>query len=863
MAPDCSIYVTVINSTTSETLGNGSCTLSLPPGTEKWVGFPAHILPQTTASFKLVELAWLTGTAGSFMYNIYSSHFLGDFRTQQADPYKENNSVSYTIYAPPEYRLTYRTRVGNGPWRSNEVTPMGYPLYVEYTFSRVPAYRYRIIQIVAKSDYPVRNTRKELILGDHILWDSKNPNSYADGDRGSFQPNVNSYTFNKPVSGTGILYVSVEPVDQEASGLEVRLFATWNGKRVFQSKDFVLRPSTVQAYLTDPSEQSHPFSWNGDADWGMEVVKPGPALVRLGPGVSKLELYFLGETIHPAFKIHIPVDFLRVVLPHSISTITASQPNPPQAFFAFETGQIFNHFGKIYDTMQGASVFTQTPIGGYFNLEHYLLGEPGGDIGSLIRGVNCVDQAAALQLACGLYNATATSWILQGSLAHPFGFINTTHLVGVGNNALLPNPPLINVNNPFFGFIVNPNLRLQYANVQANSPYRRRFKFHVFNALSNPWDQANDVIFDATCGPHLGTGTHVQYNANVIDGTRTQQPFALAQQGPGITGTINWPLFPLRRSRNPLAGTLTEPLIAVTNQAGVLGQIYTGWASLPTWFRAALGDSWNIQYESHSVGMVGSQAFWLISHSSGGHDHQLRITATVASVVSQDGQLDVEESANIVNDCVNDILMSTQRSDVWTTGALPGLDGVSLHYADHIEAGRIVFVAGLTVMDIAGMATTNALLPIAVKLIKQTKRRDPQLTSLLAIPALKRQAIRLGINTDNVTTLDGPEAQTGIGKVIGIYARFSVIFSVSCKIATASGDCEGTGVIFDRYVVEELENGEVCNVEFIFITREVGRHLVRVAVADLETMIGGTMDLEVDVVEGTKERVGEQEVSTK
>ncbi|KAG6827721.1 hypothetical protein H0H92_010658 [Tricholoma furcatifolium] len=302
-------------------------------------------------------------------------------------------------------------------------------------------------------------------------------------------------------------------------------------------------------------------------------------------------------------------------------------------------------------------------------------------------------------------------------------------------------------------------------------------------------------------------------------------------------------------SLGSFTGIPRQSVIAATKKSGVLTQVYIGWAGLPTWFRSLLGDSWDIQHKSLSVGAVECQAFWLLSDSSvGGLERQLRITVTVASVVSKDGQLDVEGSATIVKDRVADILTSTTRGDVWSTGTLPGLDDVTLHYADHIEAGRIVLAAGLAVMDIAGMSSTNALLPIALKLFGQTERRNPQLSSLLAIPALKRRAIRLGIDTDSIATLEGPEARTGIGKVIGIYARFSVIFSVNCKIATARGDCDGAGVLFDRYIVEELNNGG-CNVEFLFVTNELGRHHIRVSVADFETMIRGTSELEIDVVE--------------
>ncbi|KAG6864246.1 hypothetical protein C0995_006366, partial [Termitomyces sp. Mi166 len=133
-------------------------------------------------------------------------------------------------------------------------------------------------------------------------------------------------------------------------------------------------------------------------------------------------------------------------------------------------------------------------------------------------------------------------------------------------------------------------------------------------------------------------------------------------------------------------------------------------------------------------------------------------------------------------------------------------------------------------MDISGMTSYEALLPYALKLFDRTVRRDLGPLDRLppVAPVLQRQAIRMGTDTSGTaTTLGQPENETDIIMVTGIGKRFSLVFSVSCKIATANAGSEEHGVLFDRHIVEELDNDEGCTVEFLFVAREAGRHRVR------------------------------------
>ncbi|KAF8973980.1 hypothetical protein BDZ97DRAFT_1777797, partial [Flammula alnicola] len=141
-------------------------------------------------------------------------------------------------------------------------------------------------------------------------------------------------------------------------------------------------------------------------------------------------------------------------------------------------------------------------------------------------------------------------------------------------------------------------------------------------------------------------------------------------------------------------------------------------------------------------------------------------------------------------------------------------------------------------MDIVGMTSSEALLPHALKLLNQTVRRDRAVPPV--VPVLQRQVIRMGINADGATTPRELEAEADIITVTGIGTRFSVALSVGCKIAAAHAACDGSGIVFDRQNVDELDIGEGCTVEFFFIVREVGHHRVHMYVADLETMAEAT-----------------------
>ena len=500
------------------------------------------------------------------------------------------------------------------------------------------------------------------------------------------------------------------------------------------------------------------------------------------------------------------------------------------------TNKVFNDFNKSYDTFHG-TIHPVIHIDIHFQLlgaSHYGVSFSGGNfwvanylLTRQTRYANCFDQAAMLELCCSLQGGTSgTSWLYQW----PFGFINTTNLVGVVNqsNNLIP------VNNPFFRDDTS------HANVAEDFPTRTAFGCHVYNGHSKPWQSTTDVIYDACGGPYLGAGNINHYLTKTID-TKTNL-YRIRGQTPG--GTNNILVYDGITGINgsstglqvrPTMEPLPPHLNAVVASPGTVTHV--DWARLPTWLQVTLGDTWSVDHGWVTVSEAEVQALWYLSDAA---RNTIRVHVVVASALTPNGGLNVEESAAIVRDRIHSILRSTQRDDVWVTRTLPGLEEASLQYADDSGAGRVIVVAGNVVMDIEGMTSGSALMPHALKLLNHTARRN---RPPLVVPVMQRRAIKIGV--DGATT----GAETDVITVTGIDTRFSVVFWVGCEIAAVGAASDhGTGVLFDRHTVDELGSGRGRTVELFFIAREVGRHRVHMYVADLETMVQVKSALEVEVV---------------
>ncbi|KAG6887169.1 hypothetical protein C0995_000749 [Termitomyces sp. Mi166 len=475
---------------------------------------------------------------------------------------------------PALFAVSVSTRIRNQSWQNGTVKPRGHPFEVEYTvdYERKRRFKWQLIEIAASSDHPVRNSRQELIVGQHTLWNHLDPSIYPDETRGSFQPNIFAYDFTSQVAVNGILNVTLRAISPQLIGAAVILFGVRNGTRAIQSDYFIIRNldnMTVQAHVIDPRRSGKPFSLNADVEWHMELNLSHQPMDRVGEGVTRLELYWIATTLHRAFRPYVPVTFLRAVLPPT----AIGKPNATiTEFYQNMTKKVFNDYHKRYDTILGESTSDLTPSGGSFYEKLYLLEDPTGElpVGASAPFVNCMDQAAMLELSCSLRGGSfSTSWLYQ----LPFGYINTTHLVGVTNYP--GGGSLINVNNPFFGNDI------RYAELQdINDPSRYPFRVHTYIGHSNPRDPDHDGIYDGCRGPHLGTETIAQYITNSIDRQTTlyhSKPWEAytpgsvdnVMQGIGVININAQWVFPQSHTMHPL----TEPIsrlvdTAVANMGG-------------------------------------------------------------------------------------------------------------------------------------------------------------------------------------------------------------------------------------------------------------------------------------------------------
>ena len=361
---DCSVYVTLHNKT-KETLYNDPRRTTTSHG--DWYDVPSTIAAGATAKFRLSDRGGWSGSAGTFDFIVRDkdNKERANMYTSEACPWPSgSNEVRYNPPTPQAlYSVYFDASVDGGRRTHNWVESSGHPVNVEYTIEYQPKrYRFTLETITAVSAHPVRNSNDSLVVDKHVLWDSHTPDKYKDGTRGSYAPNVFAYDFKSRVSDAGHLDVTVRPLDIELSGAEVILYGSVDGKRVLQTDYFYLKtlaPITVQAHVVSPATSSRPFAWNSDVDWHMELRLSAQVVEAAGPSTTRLELYWIAQTIHRAFQNGIPVGFLRDVLKKAPSSSADSGVETGQVaavfseFYTDMTRQCFYDWQKMYDTAGG------------------------------------------------------------------------------------------------------------------------------------------------------------------------------------------------------------------------------------------------------------------------------------------------------------------------------------------------------------------------------------------------------------------------------------------------------------------------------------------------------------------------------
>ncbi|MDR3086492.1 MAG: PAAR domain-containing protein [Azoarcus sp.] len=236
----------------------------------------------------------------------------------------------------------------------------------------------------------------------------------------------------------------------------------------------------------------------------------------------RLELYFLYDTPAEFFKKGVWLEALEKMF----NGAKVQGLKDEDAISAEVTRYLHSGDNKmVYDTKKGATYFG-TWLNGIktFKLMLYIRRK---DSGNTYNTVNCYDQAAAVQAFCGCLGVKVRLVELS-----PFGYINTTNLVGVGA-----------CNNPVYGDKTYPPGK----EIDSKDPnYSRRSYFgkHVFI------ETASGYIRDACVGPHIATEPFRTYLENVIDigTTLYDDKFFIASGGANTKGAYFDEL--VRRKKN-------------------------------------------------------------------------------------------------------------------------------------------------------------------------------------------------------------------------------------------------------------------------------------------------------------------------
>ena len=193
--------------------------------------------------------------------------------------------------------------------------------------------------------------------------------------------------------------------------------------------------------------------------------------------------------------------------------------NDPQEAMAAITSNLFHNMGFRYDTEKAASHYWYE---GGFELTKYMA--------HLDERVNCFDQAYGVATLAGLVGIK-----VQVIEAIPFGYINTTNLVGVG----LCNNPAYNMTDRIEywkgevddqgDLVAKPmtNVVLQAQVCPVDETQRSCFESHAFAGVFD------GRIFDACIGPVLGTTLINDYMRSLIDYS-TENERKVSRYGDGV-----------------------------------------------------------------------------------------------------------------------------------------------------------------------------------------------------------------------------------------------------------------------------------------------------------------------------------------
>jgi len=659
-----------------------------------------------------------------------------------------------------------------------------------------------------------------MIFGDHVLWEG---DKNRDTDRGSLAPHVFAYDFKSAV--TSSVNVAIKITGGENDGAEYSLHGLLDGHKIFASDFFAVESTgeaTVAAKIVDRQTSAVPFSWNVDISW--ELTQKGSENKVESADKTRLELYWISGDVHEIFlseKAGIPVEFLRSAIkslsPKSDRAVLVS--NPAQNVWA--TQQAFWYYNKVYDTNSGESHFGVNGAGGNFDYEYYIQSSE-GRLGGLYPTVNCYDQAAMVQVLSS-FSAGRASWLYQ----EPYGFINNTNLIGVGE-----------CNNPFFQRNGTDPI------IDVNDGRRTAFARHAYNGMLNtPAIQANDRIYDACGGPHLGTETPQQYITAAID-PRSMPSVNTIWPQRGVMRYFN--SMKTEATVQPKSSEHVGSLIKACSADASKPHSQTRWDDVPSWVKTVLGDSCDVAYRKIHIGETQVDALWHLTGVKGSGDGNVMVRVRVETRVDGDGKLDTAASSAAISKRLVAEVTNTQLdlgvdyseiSTLWVPAKLDDYGETSIQHAPGILRGRILIVSGNCMIDIRGGTSSEDLVPVARSLLKHTTAEKP---FTLHVPHLARHSYHI------------PKANRGSQEddrvVKGIGSSFEIKCHVDGIASSASAHVEDLGLLLSKTEIETNAANKTSTVTFTFVTRKVGIHAVHLQFTESASLTVKTELIQVKVV---------------
>ncbi len=288
---------------------------------------------------------------------------------------------------------------------------------------------------------------------------------------GAYSQRAGAY-LKQGLGGTDQARVTVEVVEAQNVNGNGRLMGRLGALTMEGQVPLSVGTHTVAVTITNVPNV---LNWYyGDIGWGIEVADMGTTHQL---NSTRAEVFFLLD--NPT-NIYLPngvwVEALRMVCGRA----GGRQMRNAQGLVARVARYCHGPHNLRYDTVGGSPRYGVGGAGGTFQLGRYLQ--------RLAPKANCYDQAAAVQALCGAVGVGVDWCYLE-----PFGYINTTPLLGVGP-----------CNNPFFdGNNSAPVIGVNHSD-------RTAFGNHAFC-------RRGGNILDACAGPHTGTETAAQYCTAAID----------------------------------------------------------------------------------------------------------------------------------------------------------------------------------------------------------------------------------------------------------------------------------------------------------------------------------------------------------